>query len=193
MSHDFQKLNIFESATIGMMVVGIVLVGVIFFYALPENRQINIKKSVAFLDVHEQTGKPLKTVQSVLETPALYLDEFYLAFTQTLSLPVDMEIVAANVDSVGQDFGLLADYFGGIYESQYSSRNNYGNAAKVATGRVLGVSYQIKDEREEIKDNKEQIAGNKYQTYSNLSNIFDLSVIKQKIEQYFSKLINSSP
>lgn len=138
MNSDFQKLDWFESATIGLMAFGIVLIGVIFFYALPEQGQIEVKKSVAFLDVSDQIDAPIKTIYLVLETPNIYLNEFYLAFNETMALPVDIESVAKNINSLEQEFIALSDYFGQVYEEQYTPSKIPGPIVQMAVGRVLG-------------------------------------------------------
>jgi len=88
MKTNYQNLNRLEALAVVIASIGIFLVGVIAFNALDSKQQNNIALALNIFDLHEdfvEQGGLIKTV--LIDAPQDVLDEFYIAFAQTMVLP----------------------------------------------------------------------------------------------------------
>src|SRR3989344_1231080 len=87
MKTDYQNLNSFESSLVAFIAVGVALVGTIIFSGLSFKQQDNILAAINVLDIHGQASESVAIISSIIDTEEEYYNQFYIAFTQTLSMP----------------------------------------------------------------------------------------------------------
>ena len=139
MKTDYQNLNAFESSLVAFIAVGMALVGTIIFSGLSFKQQDNILAAINILDIHEQASRPVAVISSVIDTEAEYYDQFYIAFTQVMTMPEatidDALRWTSNVKVAYKQFLSFSD---GI-TFDYRLQNKYSPQLALA-GRVAGVS-----------------------------------------------------
>lgn len=89
MKTNYQKLTGFESLAIIFAVVGIVLIGTMVISSLPEEHRQNISQAVQVLDMHEVAARDFNTLQRGYGYYDEFLEKFYVAFTELLTIPDD--------------------------------------------------------------------------------------------------------
>ena len=128
MKHDFQNLSTFDTATVIMIVLGILIVGLTGFLASPDAMAASIKDSVQILDTTDSWNQSLHLITHVYNTQAEFYEQFYLAFTQVAVLP---EQTLELPQKIVSDFLSLADE---VVQSYQTVAYN----TKPDAGRILG-------------------------------------------------------
>ena len=73
MEADYNHLNIFESATVVMASIGIVLISSLSFLSLPPSQQTAVEQSFMILDVREDFIQQTETIKLVFD----FQQDFY--------------------------------------------------------------------------------------------------------------------
>jgi hypothetical protein len=109
MQEDYQKLNIFHSATVVMISIGIVLILSIGFISLPKKAQIQVSQAVQVMDIHDDLGDIEETVRFVFQTQERFMNEFYNAFVEVAALPDQLEFINKKIALAYESVGNFAD------------------------------------------------------------------------------------
>jgi hypothetical protein len=124
MEENYQNLSFFHSATVLMIILGVLLVLSIIFLSLPMKHQVQVAQAFQILDIHKEWGDQIKIVKLVYQIQERFYDEFYFAFIDVVALPDQIEFIEKHAQLAYQNLGTFSD---GIISDQI--RNN---------GTVLG-------------------------------------------------------
>src|SRR3989344_8353524 len=80
MRTDYKNINKFEAGVIAAIAAGFVIIGVVLFATLTPRAQASVSSAFSLLDIHSESGSTLENIRFVLETPAQFFEQFYLAF-----------------------------------------------------------------------------------------------------------------
>jgi len=87
MQTNYEDLNWFEAATVTVMVIGFVLIGLFMFNSVSEDQQKNISSAFDMFDIHEEIVQPIQTMKFIAyDAPQEVMNQFYIAFTEVASL-----------------------------------------------------------------------------------------------------------
>ncbi len=135
-----KHLDTFEALGVFAAVLGIVMGLAIMFIALPEAGQKNLASSMQIFDVHEDMATELLVPQFVYNTMHEYLDQFYIAFTQTAAFPIADFELPKSVTVAYNQIARYADELSLNYQSQNSPGRQLGLESP---GIVLGLSIDL--------------------------------------------------
>lgn len=133
MKTNYQQLNFFETATVSVLVLGLVLVGVFAFAALPTNTQQNLGAAISFLDVHAQIAPPLEGVQTAIGVSQDFLQQFYVAFSEVAVLPPEV-FNTDYADAIDKTYMAMLDY-SETFAANFQKTNYYPAVAGISIQR----------------------------------------------------------
>jgi len=89
MKTDYEDLNSFDASVVITIVIGLSLIMAMGFSQLSFENQADLVKAVPIFDLHDQAQQQLAVIQLMFESSEIFLDRFYVAFTQVAVLPDD--------------------------------------------------------------------------------------------------------
>src|SRR3989344_7584887 len=89
MKTDYEDLNSFDASVVITIVIGLSLIMAMGFSQLSFENQADLVKAVPIFDLHDQAQQQLAVIQLMFESSEIFLDRFYVAFTQVAVLPKD--------------------------------------------------------------------------------------------------------
>jgi hypothetical protein len=142
---NYQKLNLTESLAIIIAILGVGLLSLLGFNSLSVEQKNVVVSGLQVFDIHEQVAHDAQLIKQMsFDFPQEFLQKFYVAFEQTLSLPED-EI--AWWQTMGQQTQIALNNFGEFSERiaiHYQSLNQ-PKIASPPIGQVAGVAITVTD------------------------------------------------
>jgi hypothetical protein len=127
---DYDKLTAFEASSIVVAAAGLALIGTEIFISMPMQTRTELASAFNLFDMHEQVATVSSTAQFSYTVAQDFMEEFDLAFNQTLSFP----------DQIGTPLIKFADSFSTYSRSM--AINYQANAmAEPNGGEVLGAMF----------------------------------------------------
>jgi len=147
MKTNFQNINTFEACTIFMIVVGVALIGAVFYDSLNDSQQSKLNYAVSFLDVHEQAAQESEAVAFIFNVPNEFFNQFNIAFIQTMSFPDNvaqaLDTAQEIATSVEKSVQTIADVVGNYSDQVAFDYTAVNKANSDYQGKVLGAFLEV--------------------------------------------------
>lgn len=149
--HDFQNLNKFEVAVVGMIVVGFIIFGLIVFCALTPRQQIYVADAIQIFDIHQQAAEAAQSVEFVVNIPNEFYAQFYIAFAEVVTLPSEtFEVPTEVISQISSNISLAVNELAVEVATNYQKQNNFyaSQAPEIQydyTGKVAGAMIDLSD------------------------------------------------
>jgi hypothetical protein len=157
MKTNYQSINLFEVAVVGMITIGFVLIGVILFSGLTPRSQTNVASAFNMFDIHEQMASTVNSTidseQFVMDVPNEFYNQFYVAFNQVATMPSDtfdlpVAVAAELARNITVTINNLSDQVAEGYAEQVQTQDYIAELTQGGTmvayenlqGKVLGAS-----------------------------------------------------
>jgi hypothetical protein len=141
MQTDYKNLNGFEVAAIFVAVIGVSLIGVQFYLALPSDVQVSVVAAVEVFNLNEQWQVQQEVNEFVFGGIEAFYDEFYIALADIAEPVIDQTVnLARDYRNAAYAVASYADYMSASYETNYYgfAQNNDSSMG----GRVMGAFIQ---------------------------------------------------
>lgn len=130
MKTDFNNLKTFDSLLVGMIFLGVVLILVQFYLALPQEGKADLFAAASILDARQAWESQMAVNEFLFEGTDEFLQEFSLAFRDLLQTNSEVKTAFA---SAWASFAGFSDTVAGAYKNNKSAGSTVD-----AGGRVLG-------------------------------------------------------
>jgi hypothetical protein len=138
MKTNYQNLTAFETAAIGMVVLGLGLISFQLFCAMPDQKQDTVVSALQVLDMRETWQVQVEVTEAVFGGMESFHQEFYVAFGEVM-VPVvkqahgTMLAYASVLSSTVSAFGEYSDILAQSYQNNYKP-----GVEAVSGGKILG-------------------------------------------------------
>ncbi len=151
MKNDYQNINSFDVAVVSMITIGFIIIGIILFGTLTPRQQTNISSALEIFDIHEQVVNETETVQFVFNIPNEFYKEFYVAFVEVASVPLEnFELPVMIAKEMSRNVVAIFNNLSDQVAAGYANQNNYQtHSSELAQlnyeGRVMGAAIELSD------------------------------------------------
>jgi hypothetical protein len=147
MKTNYQNINSFEVAIVGMITAGFILVGIILFSTLTPRTQANVASSLNMFDIHERVADTISSTTDeigfMMDIPNQFYNQFYIAFTQTATLPSEtFEIPAQIATELSRDVSAAINNLGVQVAEGYSHQIQTEVQSSQATQEGTELAYE---------------------------------------------------
>ncbi len=142
---NYQKLNLTEGIAVLIAIIGVSLISLLGYNALSSEQKSLALSGFEIFDMHNQLAHEAEAIKRLTwDGPQEFMNQFYLAFTQTMTLPQEE---MAWWQTFGQQTKVALNSFGEFSEQiaiQYQTLNQ-PQIISSPQGEVAGISITAKE------------------------------------------------
>lgn len=154
MRTDYKNINGFEALAVIFAVVGVCLTAVMIFVSLPDRQQREVAGAFDILDIKQEAGQTMQSLELVYNVHAEFLNQFYIAFVQVASIsPDEFQSAEKILHQAQKSIGEYADIIGPSFVASNSPEVQITTAGKVA-GAIVDLSNRLKYSKKAEPDPK---------------------------------------